>query len=106
MQRRNVLRQVGFSATGFLPTAMGWLMSSLDERPAENGERLIGAADIETVRRMISTYRTLGNKFGGGHVRDSLVRFLKTDVTELVNGRYDAAEHPACAGSRLIDLRF
>lgn len=32
MQRRNLLRQVGFSATAFLPAAMRWLMSSLDER--------------------------------------------------------------------------
>ena len=91
MQRRNLLRQVGFSATAFLPAAMRWLMSSLDERPAGNGERLIGAADIETVRRMTSTYRTLDNQFGGGHIRDSLVRFLNADVTELINGRYDAA---------------
>jgi transcriptional regulator with XRE-family HTH domain len=75
MQRRNLLRQVGFSATAFLPAAMRWLMSSLDERPAGNGERLIGAADVETVRRMTGTYRTLDNQFGGGHIRDSLVRF-------------------------------
>ncbi|MBB2947413.1 hypothetical protein FB565_007181 [Actinoplanes lutulentus] len=91
MQRRNLLRQVGFSATAFLPAAMRWLMSSLDERPAGNGERLIGTADIETVRRMTSTYRTLDNQFGGGHIRDSLIRFLNAEVTELINGRYNVA---------------
>jgi transcriptional regulator with XRE-family HTH domain len=90
MQRRNLLRQVGFSATAFLPAAMRWLMSSFDERPTGNGERLIGTADVQTVRSMTSTYRALDNQFGGGHIRDSLVRFLNADVTELVNGRFDA----------------
>ncbi|MEU4424187.1 helix-turn-helix transcriptional regulator [Actinoplanes sp. NPDC024001] len=91
MHRRTILRQVSFSATAFLPAAMRRLMSSLDERPAGDGTRLIGAADVETVRRMTSTYRTLDNQFGGGHIRDSLVRFLNTDVTELINGRYSMA---------------
>ncbi|WP_203819811.1 hypothetical protein [Paractinoplanes ferrugineus] len=40
---------------------------------------------------MTSTYRALDNQFGGGHVRDSLVRFLSTEITDLVNGRYSAA---------------
>jgi transcriptional regulator with XRE-family HTH domain len=91
MQRRNLLRQAGFSAAAFLPAAVRWLVSSLDERPAGSGERLIGAADVDTVRQMTSTYRRLDNQFGGGHIRDSLVRFLNADVTELINGRYDAA---------------
>ncbi|XVU25333.1 helix-turn-helix domain-containing protein [Actinoplanes sp. CA-054009] len=90
MQRRDLLRRVGFSATAFLPPAMRWLMASFDEQPSGTGERLIGSPDVETVRRMTSTYRTLDNQFGGGHIRDSLVRFLDGDVTDLVNGRYDA----------------
>jgi transcriptional regulator with XRE-family HTH domain len=90
MQRRNFLRHVGFSAVVFLPPAMRWLMSSLDERPTGNGQRLVGASDVESVRQMTATYRTLDNQFGGGHIRDSLVRFLDGDVTELINGRYDA----------------
>lgn len=91
MQRRDLLRRVGFSAAAFLPPAMRWLMSSLDERPVGAGERLIGAPDVETVRRMTATYRTLDNQFGGGHIRESVVRFLNGDVTDLVSGRYDAA---------------
>ncbi|MFC4066913.1 helix-turn-helix domain-containing protein [Actinoplanes subglobosus] len=89
MQRRDLLQRVGFSATAFLPPAMRWLMASFDEQPSGAGERLIGMPDVETVRRMTSTYRTLDNQFGGGHIRDSLVRFLNNDVSELVRGRYD-----------------
>ncbi|MFI1997016.1 helix-turn-helix domain-containing protein [Actinoplanes sp. NPDC020271] len=91
MQRRDLLRGAGFSATAFLPPAMRWLMSSFDEHPTGDGDRLVGMPDVETVRRMTSTYRALDNQFGGGHIRDSLMRFLDGDVTELVNGRYDAA---------------
>jgi transcriptional regulator with XRE-family HTH domain len=89
MHRRHLLRDVGFSAAAFLPPAMRWLVAQFDECPAGDGSVLVGLPDVETVRRMTSTYRTLDNQFGGGHIRDSLVRFLNSDVTELINGRYD-----------------
>ena len=97
MQRRDFLWRVGFSPAAFLPPAMRWLMSPLDERPAGNGERLVGQPDVEVVRQMTSTYRSLDNQFGGGHIRESLLRFLNHDVAELINGRYDAA-----TGRRLL----
>ncbi|MEV6931696.1 helix-turn-helix transcriptional regulator [Dactylosporangium sp. NPDC051485] len=89
MQRRDLLRGAGFSASIFLAPAMRWLTSPLDERPAGAGARLIGDPDIETVRRITATYRTLDNQFGGGHIRDSVIRFLGNDVEEMLNGRYD-----------------
>jgi transcriptional regulator with XRE-family HTH domain len=89
MRRRNVLRGVGFSASVFLSPAMRWLSSPLDERPTGSGDRLVGLPDVETVRRITSTYRTLDNQYGGGHIRDSVIRFLGNDVVELLNGRYD-----------------
>ncbi|MFG1602821.1 helix-turn-helix domain-containing protein [Actinoplanes sp. NPDC049265] len=91
MQRRRFLRSAGFSAASFLPPAMRWLMSPLDENPTGDGEKAIGLPDVEMVRQITATYRSLDNKFGGGHVRESVVRFLGSDVTELVNGRYNAA---------------
>jgi len=66
-------------------------MSTLDERPIGDGTRVVGEPDIEMVRRVTATFRTLDNQFGGGHVRESVVRFLDGDVTELINGRFDAA---------------
>jgi hypothetical protein len=90
MRRRSTLRQVGFSAVAFVPPAMRWLMSPLDERPTGRGERSVGAPDVEMVRRITSTYRALDNQYGGGRVRGSIIRFLDGDVTELIHGRYDA----------------
>jgi transcriptional regulator with XRE-family HTH domain len=90
MRRRSGLRQVGFSAVAFVPPAMRWLMSQLDERPTGQGERFVGDPDVEMVRRITSTYRALDNQYGGGRVRESIVRFLDGDVTALIQGRYDA----------------
>jgi uncharacterized protein (DUF305 family) len=42
------------------------------------------------VRRITGVYRTLDNQYGGGHVRDSLVRFLDAEVATLLRGRYDS----------------
>jgi hypothetical protein len=66
MRRRSALQQLGFSAVAFVPPAMRWLMSPLDERPAGRGKRLVGAPDVEMVRRITSTYRALDNQYGGG----------------------------------------
>ncbi|GAA0901305.1 helix-turn-helix domain-containing protein [Virgisporangium aurantiacum] len=89
-QRRGALRGIGFSASAFVSPAMRWLTAPLDERPASNGERLVGSPDVEMVRRITGAYRTLDNQFGGGHVRESLVRFLDGEVAPLLRGRYDA----------------
>nr|MDT0658705.1 hypothetical protein [Micromonospora sp. DSM 115978] len=42
------------------------------------------------VRRITNVYRTLDNQYGGGHVREGLVRFLDAEVAVLLRGRYDA----------------
>jgi transcriptional regulator with XRE-family HTH domain len=90
MQRRNVLRAAGFSALAFVTPAMRWLLSPMDEHPSGHGDRLIGEPDIEMIKRITATYRTLDNQFGGGHVRESIVRFLDGEVAAMLRGRYDA----------------
>jgi transcriptional regulator with XRE-family HTH domain len=90
MHRREVLRGFGFSASAFLPPAMRWLTSPLDDRPIGDGDRLIGEPDVEMIRRITGAFRTLDNQYGGGHIRDSVVRFLNSEVSVLLRGRYDA----------------
>ncbi|MDG4829267.1 helix-turn-helix transcriptional regulator [Solwaraspora sp. WMMD1047] len=90
MQRRDLLVGTGFNATLFLTPALRWLTTRLDERPAMDGDRLVGAPDVETVRQITNVYRILDNQYGGAHVRDGLVRFLNTDVAPMLQGRYDA----------------
>jgi transcriptional regulator with XRE-family HTH domain len=90
MQRRQVLRGVSFAPAAYLAPAMRWLISPLDDRPVGDGQRLVGEPDVETVRRITNVYRTLDNQYGGGHVRESVVRFLDGEVAGLLRGRYDA----------------
>ncbi|MBE1487505.1 helix-turn-helix domain-containing protein [Plantactinospora soyae] len=90
MQRRDLLVGTGFSAALFLTPALRWLTTRLDERPAGDGDRLVGAPNVETVRQITNVYRTLDNQYGGAHVRDGLVRFLNADVAPMLQGRYDA----------------
>jgi len=101
MQRRDALRQVGFSATAFITPAMRWLTSPLNENPAGEGNRLVGEPDIEMIRRITAAYRALDNQYGGGHVRESVVRFLSNEVAGSLAGRYDSrtgkALHAAAA---------
>jgi transcriptional regulator with XRE-family HTH domain len=114
MQRRHLLRGVGFSAAAYMTPAMRWLTSTLDHRPAGSGERLVGRPDIEMVRRITGVYRTLDNQFGGGHIRERVVRFLDDEVAALLRGRYDvgtgkallsaAAEATQLAGWATYDM--
>ena len=90
MQRRQLLRGAGFNAAAFLTPAMRWLTSSLDEFPTGPGERVVGEPDVEMVRRITTAYRTLDNQYGGGHIRESVVRFLNAEVAGLLQGRYDS----------------
>lgn len=114
MQRRKLLRAAGFSATAFVAPAMRWLVLPMDEQPTGDGERPIGGPDIEIIKRITATYRMLDNQFGGGHIRDSVVRFLDGDVASMLRGRYDektgrgllgaAAETTQLAGWASYDL--
>ncbi|WP_405103084.1 helix-turn-helix domain-containing protein [Micromonospora sp. NBC_01412] len=89
MQRRDLLRGVAFSAAAYLSPAVRWLTAPLDERPSSAGERLVGEPEVEAVRRVTGVYRSLDNQYGGDRVRDSLVRFLDSEVAGLLRGRFD-----------------
>ncbi|GAB3138450.1 hypothetical protein GCM10027290_05840 [Micromonospora sonneratiae] len=90
MQRRDLLVGAGFSAAAFVAPAFRWLTVRLDEPPVGDGERLVGQPDVDTIRQITSVYRGLDNRYGGGHVRDGLVRFLDMEVATLLRGRFDA----------------
>ncbi|HEV7708836.1 MAG TPA: helix-turn-helix domain-containing protein [Asanoa sp.] len=89
MERRDLIRRIGFSAAAFTAPAMRWLTAPFDDSPSGTGERLVGEPDIAMVRQITSVYRTLDNQFGGGHIRESMVRFLDQEVAGLLLGRYD-----------------
>ncbi len=55
-------------------------------------DRVVGWADVETIKEMTNAYRRLDNRFGGGHARAMTERYLRDDVLPVVKaGRYRAA---------------
>lgn len=87
--RRDLLRGAAFTAAAYLQPAMRWLTAALDDAPARDGDRLVGAPDIEAVRQTTAALRGLDNHFGGGHIHGTVVRYLHAEVAPLLRGRYD-----------------
>src|SRR5205085_4871727 len=65
-----------FSATGYTVLALRWLLSGDRLPTAQSGRRRVGQPDVDTIREMTATFRRLDNQYGGGHVRQSVVRYL------------------------------
>lgn len=81
-----------FSPLAYAVPAMRWLTATFDERPERAGRTPVEEPQIDTIRRMTATFRSLDNLYGGGHVRTTVVRFLASDVAPLLrDGRFDAA---------------
>jgi hypothetical protein len=70
----DLLCGAGFTATAFLPPAMRWLTSPLDDIPVGMGERPVGQADIDVIRQASGTLRGLDNHYGGGHIHGTVMR--------------------------------
>jgi transcriptional regulator with XRE-family HTH domain len=89
---RSRLRRSSFTAAAFVAPAMRWLTASFEERPRGSGNRPVVEPDVDTVRLATSMFRTLDNQYGGGHIREMVVRFLDAEVAPLLrNGRFDAS---------------
>jgi transcriptional regulator with XRE-family HTH domain len=87
--RRRQLLTTGWVAGAFALPAMRWLTAPLDEQPRGDGDRVVGEPDVEMIRRLTATFRGLDNQYGGGRIRESVVRFLDAEVTPALRGRYD-----------------
>ena len=49
----------------------------------------IGLSDIERFRATTGMFASLDDRYGGGHAREALVRYLSTDADRMLNGKYD-----------------
>lgn len=87
IERRSLLRHAAFTAASFVTPAMRAMLPA-EEYPVGGGKREVDEPDVETIRRMTATLRSLDNEFGGGHVRETAVRFLDADVAPLLHGRF------------------
>ncbi|SDY98148.1 Helix-turn-helix domain-containing protein [Micromonospora pattaloongensis] len=92
VNRRDVLHQAAFSSAGYMLPALHWFTAPDPAPVVQNGQRIVGQSDIDTIREMTATYRRLDNQYGGGHARDTVTRYLDQEVSPLLrDGRYDRA---------------
>lgn len=89
LHRRDFLAAGAFNAAAFLTPALRWLTAPAAMPDPVGGPRLVGMPDVEMLRLQLSVFRTMDNQYGGGQIRDRLVRFLHHDVAELLRGKYD-----------------
>jgi transcriptional regulator with XRE-family HTH domain len=66
------------------------------ERDLPAGVR-VGMGDVDRFRATVEMFRELDNRFGGGHAREALIRYLQGDAVRLLRGRY-----PDTVGSALL----
>ncbi len=98
--RRRFLRTVAFTTSAFIAPAAQWLSGPTFDPAKSNGSRIIGLPDVDVVREMTRAYRRLDNRYGGGHARPTIVRYLHAEVAPLVKqGRYDAKVGSALMGA-------
>lgn len=50
----------------------------------------IGMGDVTRFRTTVDLFADLDNRFGGGHARESLIKYLSVDAERLLRGRYSA----------------
>ena len=92
VQRRSFLRGSTYLAAASVTPALQWLLGHPEPAVNETGTFLVGPPHVASVRQMTRTFRDLDNRFGGGHAREYVVRFLADEVTPLIrNGRYNSA---------------
>jgi transcriptional regulator with XRE-family HTH domain len=52
---------------------------------------LIGRGDVTRFRATVDMFAELDNRFGGGHAREALIKYLSVDGERLLHGRYTDA---------------
>lgn len=84
LTRASALVQAPPNIAAWSDAAMAWLVGS--QRPLVEGSTRsrIGTSDVERVRAMRETFDRLDSTYGGGHARNALVQYLRTELPRLL----------------------
>jgi Helix-turn-helix len=69
--------------------SLRWLLATSHQQVSGTtaGVR-IGMADVDRFRTTVQMFEQLDDRFGGGHAREALIQYLRTDAERLLRGRY------------------
>ncbi|MCP2329743.1 hypothetical protein [Actinoalloteichus caeruleus] len=89
LNRRNFLLGSAFTASAFAEPAWLALTAPPPEATAAVGSgRRIGTAEIKVLGEMVRHYESLQRRFGGGQVRDRVVRFVHDEARVAAEATY------------------
>jgi hypothetical protein len=84
----------------FADASLRWLIAPAS-LPGSGGDVpdgvRVGMGDVERFRDTVEMFRELDDRFGGGHARDALIQYLRSDAVRLLRGRY-----PESVGNALL----
>jgi hypothetical protein len=88
-RRALVLGGAALVGQAWTDAALHWLVSPgrQDSTGTRAGVR-VGLADIDRFRATVQMFTKLDDRFGGGHAREALIKYLQTDAERLLHGRF------------------
>jgi transcriptional regulator with XRE-family HTH domain len=90
-RRAVLLAGTALVAEAWNDAALRWLVADSSHSTATAAGVRIGLADVERFRTTSGKFVQLDDRFGGGHARDALIQYLRTDGQRLLHGQYSDA---------------
>ncbi|MFE2944695.1 hypothetical protein ACFXKG_37505 [Streptomyces sp. NPDC059255] len=87
ISRRSLLGAVPYVATALLDPQRQWLLWLLEDEQAPRLAVVAGSGPVDQVQAMIEMFDEMDNRFGGGGVRASIVHYLSTELTPMLQQR-------------------
>jgi hypothetical protein len=88
INRRKILTGAAYSvAAAALPLGLGQATEA-QARAATVRGGWVGAADIETVRSVLTAFTAIDERQGGQHGRSAVVQYLRSDVTDIARATF------------------
>jgi len=106
-RRRDFLAETTLTAAAFAVPTVRYLTAPPRRPTARAAGRRIGIEEVQAVRAVTTTFRTLDNRFGGGYGRSSVTAYLNDQAAPILkNASYTpeigAAMHSAVAELMLV----
>ncbi|MDT0344125.1 hypothetical protein [Streptomyces litchfieldiae] len=87
VSRRTLLGTVPFVATALMEPQRQWLLWLVEEEQTPRLAAVAGGGLAARVRAMIDMFDEMDNKYGGGGVRASIIHYLSTQLTPMLQQR-------------------
>ncbi|MCP2289539.1 helix-turn-helix domain-containing protein [Nocardia amikacinitolerans] len=105
VNRRSFLRKAAYSAA-LSATALALPVEATARIATVTEARVVGAADVDTVRTITDAFLKFDEARGGGMGRTAVAEFLSTDIAALLRSRFATEDVRAHAFSAAAELAY